>query len=1187
MSQIMHHSIQRHTRKLAYKLLICAFFLLITVSCGGGGGDVESADSTQQDAAPEKSALAAQLSKLQLKSPQLQLTIKDDFPVQYSNGAFESRGKLVAQDALIEINNAIKKHSTLIATISKASKIPTQQLDEIRAKASELSGKPMPDMANDFVLSLNSSATPADVSEVITSLRKVKIITSIGLQDAAPVSKASDVSSDLKFTNYSAAQATIVNNITPRGFGVNTADLSKYQFYFKEAPFGTGTALVWGLPGGKGEGVTVTIIGEGIDKKHEDFPDITVYGEKCLAPPIQLGTAHDTSAMGIMAAQHNGFGINGAAPLAKFQYYSTQLGGFTGSTLADALTQLSSYDKPFSGDCGGQGFQRSDVVLFELEVPNFWLVPLDGRIELLRSLPFDVSQPVFKAITIVTALGTHVIIPAGNGYARNGVVPKGAIPGVNLNQLSQLYPNPYQDHNGIRVGATGTTILDGRNFNLYEKCYITLNTTEFTANSLSPAYFTNYGTGNYAVHLFASGYDVVTTGPYAGPVRSEENDCLPNGQSSGYSKEYNFFAGTSSASPIVAGAVAQIIGVYRARGQTISPKQLRDLLVNTGVKQVDDFERNIGSLPDVMAALSNSRIATRSPRVIAWPPAGSVKVPDKQIVYLPSFNPFTGQPSTGDGGGGGTNPPPTNPPPPPPPTNPPPPTTCGNTDNPCQYSEPAKPFYWGGAFPMGAGWIPISFSDKTEVHVPVNADDKTAKLKLQLILSSNPNECPVANFSGNYGGTSGQLNVRANSDSPTFAEAAKPAYQLLPYSNGSYWPNNVGNFYWAPLVACPYKWVWDGGTKWVTNWGSYYYRGALIQRAEPLYSEFEVPILKAGGEQRVEIELDGRKRTVVLDIKPSSSGMLTFAEISELSRSVNEWFLFFITGSHQEYAYRWYSNGTTDPKPVPREFINSQGNPAYTGRKISIYKTVMSHMVDAVVPLFRCGENLSLVYTSSACERLGFIYKATAISRYLDLHLDSFSRVPYSNTRMVILPAANVVASTRGLFGELQVVPYDSPDFKNNVPNDLYVLFGGGLGDRVEIDVSAPSPPVIPPGSVTDVTPPTVLINPLSIPILIPELQSQGQCLYPDGTQPACTTAQFIQDRKRKYDRDVAAIMTVLDDDDEDDPPVASLAAQKAASVSPFATQKTAAVQSAPSVVERMTNFVEGMLQNFKGLIAQ
>jgi subtilisin family serine protease len=64
------------------------------------------------------------------------------------------------------------------------------------------------------------------------------------------------------------------------------------------------------------------------------------------------------------------------------------------------------------------------------------------------------------------------------------------------------------------------------------------------------------------------------------------------------------FAGTSSASPIVAGAAVILQGVARSRGTLLSPRELRALLVSTGTPQAGNTRESIGPRPDLARALA-------------------------------------------------------------------------------------------------------------------------------------------------------------------------------------------------------------------------------------------------------------------------------------------------------------------------------------------------------------------------------------------------------------------------------------------------------------------------------------------------------------------------------------------------------------------------------------------------------
>jgi serine protease len=65
----------------------------------------------------------------------------------------------------------------------------------------------------------------------------------------------------------------------------------------------------------------------------------------------------------------------------------------------------------------------------------------------------------------------------------------------------------------------------------------------------------------------------------------------------------NEFSGTSSASPIVAGAAILAQSVAKQSGRTLSPLEMRELLRSTGTPQAGNTKQHIGPRPDLKRAL--------------------------------------------------------------------------------------------------------------------------------------------------------------------------------------------------------------------------------------------------------------------------------------------------------------------------------------------------------------------------------------------------------------------------------------------------------------------------------------------------------------------------------------------------------------------------------------------------------
>ncbi|WP_257451504.1 S8 family peptidase [Archangium lipolyticum] len=167
-------------------------------------------------------------------------------------------------------------------------------------------------------------------------------------------------------------------------------------------------------------------------------------------------------------------------------------------------------------------------------------------------VPMEYWQANFDAIAQATANGVHVVEAAGNGGANlDSPVYRGA------------FDRSVRDSGAILVGASSAT-------------------------TRSPMCWTNHGS---RVDVHAWGEKVVTLG-FGDLSASSENQW--------YTAR---FSGTSSAAPIVVGAVASLQGAANAAGLgPIPPRTLRDLLRTTGTPQAPSTKR-IGSQPNLREAL--------------------------------------------------------------------------------------------------------------------------------------------------------------------------------------------------------------------------------------------------------------------------------------------------------------------------------------------------------------------------------------------------------------------------------------------------------------------------------------------------------------------------------------------------------------------------------------------------------
>jgi hypothetical protein len=253
--------------------------------------------------------------------------------------------------------------------------------------------------------------------------------------------------------------------------------------------------------------------------------------------------AHGTAVVGVLAAPDNGFGVTGIAT-------DADVGVCT-------VWRLAIMPIPAAIDEAASHLRAGDVLLIEMHAPG----PASGRTCMLG----DCSQWEFVAQeywqqdwdVIHNAVGRDIVVveAAGNG-------------GMDLDDA--FYEERFdrgRDSGAILVGAG------------------------FSNGDCSAHPWSNAGT-----RVDVQGWgDSVMTLQY-GNVRANGDD------------ERQFyttgFSGTSSASPVVAGAAACVQGILSAAGRPIlNSKQMRDLLSGTGTGQRGS--RNIGPLPNLRRALSS------------------------------------------------------------------------------------------------------------------------------------------------------------------------------------------------------------------------------------------------------------------------------------------------------------------------------------------------------------------------------------------------------------------------------------------------------------------------------------------------------------------------------------------------------------------------------------------------------
>lgn len=322
-------------------------------------------------------------------------------------------------------------------------------------------------------------------------------------------------------------------------------DFEPNQGYLNDSPTGVDARHVWTTEQSRGEGVSIADLEYSFDASHADLPTVTLVGVTPVDPGF--GPNHGTAVLGELAAKNNGWGTTGIAADADIYFAGT----YNGSSwnIAGALTAATNAMNP------------GDIILIEQQIggPNGQFVPVEW------------FPPWYNAIVTAVGNGMVVVMAAGNG-------------GQNLDDPMFSTGNgghwpflPENDSGAIIVGAGAA----GAGF----------------GNSTTPRSRLSFSTYGSRVNLQGWGQSVWTTG-YGGAY-SEEGEAYYFTSS---------FSGTSSASPIVAGACALVQAVHKQRfsGETLTSQEMRALLMSTGVPQQDGANpstQNIGPLPDVEAAL--------------------------------------------------------------------------------------------------------------------------------------------------------------------------------------------------------------------------------------------------------------------------------------------------------------------------------------------------------------------------------------------------------------------------------------------------------------------------------------------------------------------------------------------------------------------------------------------------------
>ncbi len=313
-----------------------------------------------------------------------------------------------------------------------------------------------------------------------------------------------------------------------------------YNQWYLGAERGIGIQAAWDtISGTPGTGVTVAVVDTGVDVDHPDLTDRIArdgQGNKRFIDEVGSDSSVSTGNRNFTGIDGNGHGthvagiVGASAGNAGVVINSVPVGNVVGVAPGVSILPVKVMRADGSGDDFAIAKGLKDAADAGADVIN---LSVGGPAP---------SQALADAIAYDIAKGSTVVIASGNGYgpvyypaAYAGVICVGSTSGVSTNPLSvPSYSNRGPELSLVAPGG------DGDHKSADRGIYATLPTYD---NYLSLVY--------------------------------------------GRSKHYGTQSGTSMATPIVSGVAALVIADAKARGETLTPSQVRARLLAT-VKPIGD-----------------------------------------------------------------------------------------------------------------------------------------------------------------------------------------------------------------------------------------------------------------------------------------------------------------------------------------------------------------------------------------------------------------------------------------------------------------------------------------------------------------------------------------------------------------------------------------------------------------------
>lgn len=483
------------------------------------------------------------------------------FPQKFSTQGFPLRRELIV---ITKPEAEVRAHSAGVTSLTGAETAPLAQLlntqgatmrplfgmseDRLKAEANVASAPGM--IAPHLGVYYHVDAPDDKLDSLAEQLRGQPVVQAAYVKPPAEVAMATSALEAMP------SAGTEINEMqpAPQEAPSVTPDFSVRQNYLDAAPVGIDARYAWTIPGGGGAGVRIIDCEWNWNFGHEDLLQNqggTVVG----------GAAgddnHGTAVQGEIGGDRNAFGITGIAPDASFSAAAFSLP--TAQVIRSAADRL------------GEG----DIILLEIHRagPRF---NFQGRADQRGYIAIEWWPDDFDAIRYAINKGIIVVEAAGNG-AEN---LDDALYNTRPAGFPATWTNPFNRNNrdsGAVVVGAGAPPPGTHGRNIYGPDRSRLD-------------FSNYG-----ALIDAQGWGREVTSSGYGDLQGGSN------KNQFYT---DTFSGTSSASPIVVGALACTQGVLKARGRIpLSPARARDILRSTGSPQQDAPGRpatqRIGNRPNL------------------------------------------------------------------------------------------------------------------------------------------------------------------------------------------------------------------------------------------------------------------------------------------------------------------------------------------------------------------------------------------------------------------------------------------------------------------------------------------------------------------------------------------------------------------------------------------------------------